>query len=132
MSSAKALRDIFNEFSKTSIKKINGDYSLVGKYVDCKLIGTSWDVFIHDTKPVLEGRYDVPLSARKVTNILSTLPESIDAHKLTGEAYFKTTDLVWLKSWLWENRKLLGLRLAGHKPAKAFQTATEVRTNEPF
>lgn len=121
MTSAKALRETFDQFSKTSVKKINGDWSLVGKYVDCQFIGTSWDIFIHDTKPVLEGRFDVPLSARKVTNILATLPESILTHKLTGEAYFKTTDLDWLKSWLWDNRKLLGLRLAGHKPANSFQ-----------
>ena len=120
MTAAK-LRVIFNQFSKTSIKKINGDYSLLGKYVDCQFIGTSWDVFIHDTKAVLEGRFDVRLSARKVTNILSTLPESIDAHKLTGEAYFRTTNTEWLKSWLWDNRKILGLRCAGHKPANSFQ-----------
>lgn len=114
--SASELRIIFSEFSKTSIKKINGDYSLVGKYVDCQFIETSWDIFIHDTKPILEGRFDVPLSARKVTNILATLPESIVAHKLSGEAYFKTNDLAWLKCWLWGNRKLLGMRCAGHKP----------------
>ena len=52
MTPASKLRIIFDKFSKTSIKKINGDYFLVGKYVDCQLIGTSWDVFIHDTKPI--------------------------------------------------------------------------------
>jgi len=120
MTSVSEMRVIFSEFSKTSIKKINGDYSLVGKFVDCQFIGNSWDIFIHDTKPVLEGRFDVPLSARKLTNILATLPESIDTHKLSGEAYFKTTDLDWLKSWLWDNKKLLGLRIRGQKPANAF------------
>jgi len=130
MKSAKALRKTFDKFSRTSVKKINGDYSLVGKYVDCQYIGTSWDVFIHDTEQVLEGRFDLPLSARKITNILATLPESIDAHKLTGEAYFKTTDIDWLKSWLWDNRKLLGLRMRGHKPANSFQNISAVQVNE--
>ena len=116
------LKIIFDLFSKTSIKKINGNYSLVGKYMDCQFIETSWDVFIHDTEPALQGPFDAPLSARKITNILTTLPESIDAHKLTGEAYFKTTDIDWLKSWLWDNRRLLGLRCAGHKPVNAFSS----------
>lgn len=121
MTSASEMRVIFSEFSKTSIKKINGDYSLVGKYVDCQFIESSWDVFIHDTKSVLEDRFPEPLSTRKVSNILSTLPDSILAHKLSGEAYFKTTNIDGLKSWLWNNRKLLGLRSAGHKPANAFR-----------
>ena len=125
MTSASEMRIIFSEFSKTSIKKINGDYSLVGKYMDCQFIETSWDVFIHDTKSVLEERFPEPLGARKLNNILATLPESIVAHKLSGEAYFKTTNLDWLKSWLWDNRKLLGLRSAGHKPANSFIRKTK-------
>lgn len=120
MTTQPGLRTVFGSFSKTSVNKINVDYSLVGKYVDCQFIGDTWGIYIHDTKSVLEDRFDVALSARKLTNILATLPESILAHKLSGEAYFKTTDIDWLMSWLLNNRKSLGLRLRGHKPANTF------------
>ena len=130
MTSKTELQTTFDKFAKTAIKKGDDGFYLYGHCIDVTLIDDVWDVYIRNMKKAVTGDLTTPLSTRKVTNVLATLPESIDAHKLTGEAYFKTTDLVWLKSWLWENRKLLGLRLAGHKPAKAFQAATEVRTNE--
>lgn len=90
---AAGLKAIFNPFPKTSGKNINGDYSQVGKYVDYQFIEVSLEIYIHGTKSVLEGRFDEPLTTRKVTNILSMLAESIMAKKLSGEAWFKRLTL---------------------------------------
>ena len=116
------LRVIFDQFAKTAIKKGDDGFYLYGHSIDVTLIGISWDVYIRNMKKVIAGDLVTPLGTRKLNNILATIPESILTHKLSGEAYFKTTDLQWLKSWLWDNRKLLGLRMRGHKPANAFSS----------
>lgn len=117
MTSRSELRIIFDQFAKTAIKKGDDGSYLYGHCIDVTLIDGVWDAYIRNMKKVVTGDLATPLSTRKLNSILATLPESILTHKLSGEAYFKTTDTVWLKSWLWENRKLLGLRSAGHKPA---------------
>lgn len=116
------LHIIFDQFSKTSIKKGDDGYFLYGHCIDVTLIDGVWDVYIRNMKKVITGDLNTPLGTRKLNNILATLPESILTHKLSGESYFRTTDTVWLKSWLWDNRKLLGLRMRGHKPANAFSS----------
>ena len=122
MTSRSELRIIFDQFAKTAIKKGDDGSCLYGHYIDVTLIDGVWDAYIRNMKKVVAGDLATPLSTRKLNSILATLPESILTHKLAGEAYFKTTDTVWLKSWLWDNRKLLGLRMRGHKPANAFSS----------
>ena len=121
MTSKAKLQAIFDQFAKSAIKKGDDGYYLYGHCIDVTLIDEVWDVYIRNMKKVVTGDLATPLSTRKLNNILATLPESILTHKLSGESYFRTTDLEWLKSWLWDNRKLLGLRIRGHKPANSFQ-----------
>ena len=122
MTTQTEIKRIFDQFAKTAIKKGDDGYYLYGHCIDVTLIDEVWDVYIRNMKKVVTGDLATPLSTRKLNNILATLPESILTHKLSGESYFRTTDIDWLKSWLWDNRKLHGLRMRGHKPANAFSS----------
>lgn len=113
---------IFPKFAKASVKLVDGEINLTGKCALICRIGEIFDVYVCNAKKRLEGDFEALLSARKVTNIIDTLPKSIDIHKLDGEMWFQTPDVDWLNRWLWENRKSLGLRQRGNIPAHAFHT----------
>ena len=99
----------FDMFSRTSIK--DGDYGnyLYGHNVAVENMGDIWDVYLHNAKAFLQGARTERLGTGKINNICRTLPKSVKVTRLDGEAYFQTNDIHWLKSWLSENRKALGI-----------------------
>jgi hypothetical protein len=103
------LTEIFDMFAKTSIKEMDGRYVLYGHNVTVDIIGTIWDVWLCNAKGFLHGDMTAYLGTGKLNNICSTLPSSIKVTEYDGERSFETNDIHWLKTWLYENRKALGI-----------------------
>jgi hypothetical protein len=101
--------ELFDKFAKTSIKIGTDCPYLYGHNVDVTLIDSTWDVIIQNNKEYTKGNLTAYLGTGKLNNIYATLPENIRIHKLDGEGWFQTTDIGWLKSWLLDNRKALGI-----------------------
>ena len=103
------LREIFNKFQKKAVIELNGDDALTGKFISVERIGNVWDVYFHNVTAIKQNKFSEVLGVRKLNNMLALLPESISPHILDGEAWFQTDNTDWLKDWLFEHRKALGL-----------------------
>ncbi len=104
------LEQIFDQFAKTAIKEDDDGWYLFGMNASVSWVDNTWDVNICNQAAYSLGRYTARLGTGKINNICATLPESITVTRLDGESYFQTTDLEWLKSWLFENRLALRIK----------------------
>ena len=111
------MRNTFDKFQKVAVKDFNGDIALVGKYCSVEWVENTWDVYLHDTVNALKGDFTGTISQTRVNRVLNKLPEWVYSKNLDGEGWFQTTNLDWLKDFLFENRKLLGL-LSRRPPPK--------------
>lgn len=115
------MRNIFNRFTKTSVMEMNGDTSLVGHYVSVQWVDDTWDIYFHDTRSYRAKNYaNATLGAKKLNNLLALVPNSLSPTKLNGEGWFQTPNTDWLRVFLYENRKALGLASRRPPPANAF------------
>lgn len=114
------MREIFSQFQKKAVDELNGDIALIGKYCSVEWVGDTWDVYLHDAKSARNGDFTASLSQTRVNRILEKLPEGVQGKYLNGEGWFQTTNLDWLKDFMFEHRKLLGLPKRPPPPAKPF------------
>ena len=126
MTSQAELRSIFNKFAKTAIKKDDDGYYLYGNSVNVTFFDDIWDVYLCNMKEYAQGNRTAYLGTGKINNICATLPENIKVHRLDGEAYFQTSDLTWLKSWLDTNRQALGIKKRKNPPPVHFGVRMDV------
>ena len=103
------LRTIFDKFQKKAVIELNGDNALVGKHCSVEWVENTWDVYLHNVVEHRKGDFTAPLSQVRVNKILNKLPEGVPSKNMDGEGWFQTTNLPWLKDFLYENRKTLGL-----------------------
>ncbi len=112
-------RDIFTQFQKAQVIRYSGEVKLVGKYVFVDECNGTWFIFISAASELVKGHGSASLSKRKLGSIVKTLPtcDFIEIEECNGEMMVKTKNLEWLKKWLFENRKKLGLfkRRPGNK-----------------
>jgi len=114
-------RSIFSEFSKTQVREVDSEINLTGQNVLVANIDGIWDVWVCSAKKFVNGDRAATLGTRKQNNIAQTLPESTKVNRLDGEFWFQTSNLPWLKKWLFENRKALGLHKRRPAPKVSIQ-----------
>ncbi len=114
------LEQIFNNFTRTSVKTDHDGVYLAGKWVHISPIEDTWDVYLRHVKNAEAGNLVDGMTPNKLSYIYKQIPEGVDVHKLDGEAWFHTQDLNWLKAWLWDNRKILGLHKRRPAPVNGF------------
>ena len=126
MTTQSELKRIFDQFSKTSIKKSDDGYYLYGHNVNVQAIGDVWDVYLCNMKEFAQGNCTAYLGTKKLNNIYTTLPENINVHRLDCEGYFQTRDLAWLKGWLEGNRLALGIKKRKNSPPVHFGVRMDI------
>jgi hypothetical protein len=109
MMDKKEYTEIFDIFAKTSIKMGDYGFYLYGHNVCVEFMSDVWDVYICNQKEFRKGDYQALLSGKLLNLVRDSLPSGIKYNRLDGEAYFQTKDIHWLKGWLFENRKRLGI-----------------------
>lgn len=116
------MREIFDCFAKTSFMEMNGDNSLVGHNVSIQWVDNTWDIYFHRTAPYRSKNYsEATLGTGKLNNLIRLVPEINFPVKLDGEGWFQTPNTDWLKDWLFENRKALGLSKRRPPPKVSIQ-----------
>ena len=118
------MQSVFDVFSRKMVVAGHPSAKIIGQIVDIEIIEDSeppvWDIWICPAKLFRDGVLTASLTERKLNNLLKTLPSHINIHKLNGEAWFQTTDVHWLKTWLYENRQSLGLHKRRPAPVAGF------------
>ena len=120
--STRELREIFDSFAKTAVITLDLERMLVGHYIRVAWCGDAWDVWICNHKRMKIDQSAI-LGTGKRNNIINTLPDTIEVDLADGEAWFNTTDLTWLKSWLENNRVALGIKKRQSPPKEGYQTS---------
>ncbi len=120
--STRELREIFDSFAKTAVITLDLERMLVGHYIRVAWCGDAWDVWICNHRGMKTDQSAI-LGTGKLNNIINTLPDTIEVDLADGEAWFNTTDLIWLKSWLKTNRVALGIKKRQSPPKGGYRTS---------